>query len=336
MASMTSQLDTLLHRAAFALRDARAFLRVTGAAPTRWLNGMVTNSVAALAPGEGNYNFLLNAQGRIQGDALLFRETRAAGNAEYLLETGAPQIEAIQTHLDRFIIMDDVELTPAFADESTLRLLGPEAPQHLAALDLPALDPLHLAHADTPHGPVLLSAPPEGTVPCFDLRASAATLTALRERLIGRSVAETTAAALEQLRVFAGIPRFGVDIGDRELPQETNQTHALHFSKGCYLGQEIVERIRSRGQVHRIFSAFRLEGSLPSVPAILEAHGKTVGELTSAAEVAMEGGTSLLGLGYLRREVLEKQATLTYAGGTAILRSLPHRGIAAAGRESAA
>jgi folate-binding protein YgfZ len=129
-------------------------------------------------------------------------------------------------------------------------------------------------------------------------------------------------------------PLFGQDIRNtetaRDLPQETAQTHALHFAKGCYLGQEIVERIRSRGQVHRQFMAFRLTGELPAtLPAPLEAGGKPAGELTSAALVPLAEGPTLLALGYARQEALDgKQASgqagkqaLTYPGGVAV----PHR-----------
>ena len=318
-----SELETLRHHAGFAALDDRAFLRVTGPDATRWLNGMVTNAAGALAPGEGNYNFILNAQGRIQGDCLLFRDTATSDAPQFLLETDGAQVQATQAHLDRYIIMDDVELTPAFGDESSLLLLGPEAPKYLATLDLPAIDSLRLVHADTPHGPVLLLTAPSGSVPRFQLRADAATLAALRQQLLGAGVAEVSPSTLEQLRVLQGTPRFGIDIRDRELPQETNQVHALHFAKGCYLGQEIVERIRSRGQVHRIFGAFRLEGAPPALPAPLAANEKAVGELTSAAEVLLDDGPALLALGYCRREALETNALLTYPGGIAHARSLP-------------
>ena len=111
-------------------------------------------------------------------------------------------------------------------------------------------------------------------------------------------VPEVSAEALEFLRLLDARPLFGQDIRDRDLPQETAQAHALHFAKGCYLGQEIVERIRSRGQVHRRFTAFRLTGELPAtLPAPLEAGGKPAGELTSAALVPLTEGPVAGGVG---------------------------------------
>ena len=278
----------------------RAFLRITGSDATRWLNGMVTNSIQSLAPGEGNYNFLLNAQGRIQGDCTIYRD-----GEDYLLVTDAAQAETIANLLDKFIIMDDVELTPTLADEQSLLILGPNALTILQSLALPALDPFNLAHADTPHGPVLLLSTAANH---YALRAATATITALTAIT---NLTPISPEALEAHRILSAIPKFGQDIRDRDLPQETAQTHALHFAKGCYLGQEIVERIRSRGQVHRTFTAFALTGQLPELPATLEANGKPAGELTSAIQI----GDTLHALGYLRREAATQP--LTYPGGTA-------------------
>ncbi len=333
MVTQEAQLDAALHHAAFAVLLDRAFLRVTGPDATRWLNGMVTHSAQALAPGQGNYNFLLNSQGRIQGDCTVYRD-EASSNPAFLIATDAAQREAIQSHLEKFIIMDDVELTPAFEDGSSLLLLGPEAPGLLAGLDLPFPEPLRLTHAETPGGPVLLLTP---TQPLhFEVRAPAAILTALGRSLEARGIPELTRGTLEQLRILHAIPRYGTDIRDRELPQETGQTHALHFSKGCYLGQEIVERIHSRGQVNRLFTPLRLEGTLPALPAPLEMNGKSVGEITSAAYIDLPTGPNLpadptlLALGYVRREALpatpasgaaDTHAPLTYPGGVAVHRS---------------
>jgi folate-binding protein YgfZ len=306
------ELHQILENAAFAPLDDRAFLRITGPDATRWLNGMVTNSIQSLVPGEGNYNFLLNAQGRIQGDCTIYRD-----GDEFLLETSTSQVESIQQHLDRFIIMDDVELSPAYTEKQGLLLIGSKTPAILAASEMPALDPLHLSHAKS----LLLLAPAAGSVPRYELWDDPASIALLRESLSNAGAAEVSSASLEQLRLIEATPRFSQDIRDRDLPQETAQNHALHFNKGCYLGQEIVERIRSRGQVHRTFTAFRLTGDLPTLPAPIEANGKPIGELTSAALVPLPEGPTLLALGYIRREALDTHQPLAYAGGEAIPRS---------------
>jgi folate-binding protein YgfZ len=116
-------------------------------------------------------------------------------------------------------------------------------------------------------------------------------------------------AALNLFRISRGIPQFGVDIRERDLPQETGQARALNFTKGCYLGQEIVERIRSRGAVHRLFTAFAVEGTLPEPGAKIlpgENEEKEVGEITSSAILPLPAGDRPVALGYLRREAAGK------------------------------
>ena len=303
-------LSTLLTAAGTLSLNDIGWLRITGEDRVRWLNGMVTNSIQSLEPGQGNYNFLLNAQGRIQGDANIFSAPDA-----FLLESDAAQIPGLTALLDRFIIMDDVELADISSTRSGLLLAGPNAPALLAQLGLPTdLAPFEfktlswrggddatLIHA---YGPL---------VPRFELWAAPATVASLTNALHEAGATPTDSAALEQLRILEGTPRYGTDIRDKDLPQETNQSRALHFNKGCYLGQEIVERIRSRGSVHRTFTTFRLDGALPPAGTLLEADGKQVGELTSVTAIAR----LQLALGYIRREILDRKLPLTYPGGTA-------------------
>jgi folate-binding protein YgfZ len=117
------------------------------------------------------------------------------------------------------------------------------------------------------------------------------------DALIARRARPTGTTALNLFRISRGIPQFGVDIRERDLPQETGQTRALNFTKGCYLGQEIVERIRSRGAVHRQFTAFTVEGALPEPGAKIVADEKEVGEITSSAILASARRRSPGGIG---------------------------------------
>jgi folate-binding protein YgfZ len=129
--------------------------------------------------------------------------------------------------------------------------------------------------------------------------------------------------ALEWLRIASGIPRYGQGIGERDLPQETGQARALHFTKGCYVGQEIVERIHSRGAVHRKFAGFAIQDSLPAIGSKLQSGGKDVGEITSTATLPV-GQTDLkVALGYVRREFGEAGTELTVAGTKAVVHDLP-------------
>jgi folate-binding protein YgfZ len=121
-----------------------------------------------------------------------------------------------------------------------------------------------------------------------------------------------------------------VDIQDKHLPQETAQTRALNFSKGCYLGQEIVERVRSRGNVHRELRQFAVENAPqalePGQSMELNAEGaerNPAGELTSLAHYALPAFTGALALGFLRTEAAERNLPLTHSGGTATILEAP-------------
>jgi len=130
------------------------------------------------------------------------------------------------------------------------------------------------------------------------------------------------------MRMLEGVPQYGVDFSEKYLPQEVDARRPLHFNKGCYLGQEIVERIRSRATVHRQLRVVELDGALPALPAAVRTgEGETahaIGEITSAAALPLPGGTRLLGLAMLRNEAIERQQPLTYEEGS--LRALDAAG----------
>jgi folate-binding protein YgfZ len=346
--SLKTELEAILHHSAIAPLNDRAFLRVTGSDATRWLNGMVTNSVQTLQPGEGCYNFILNAQGRILGDCTIYY---ARGEPlTYLLETGASQIDSIQQHLDHFIIMDDVELTNGFEivghKAQGLFIVGATAAQLVRQLlspvseddepsPLPNSKPGKIIFAELPDKPhmflgnltkglIIVLVLPATSIPSCELWfENEKDLKHLFERAESAGATQVSTEALEALRLYEGRPLYGRDITDKYLPQETNQSQALHFNKGCYLGQEIVERIRSRGQVHRLLTPLTLTGSMPTeFPAPLEADGKPVGEITSADLVPLPEGDRILALGYVRREALDTHAALSYSGGTATARPI--------------
>jgi folate-binding protein YgfZ len=321
--SNSRQLAALLHGAGISRLDQMGWIRVTGEDRVRWLNGMVTNSIQQLKDGEGNYNFLLSVQGRIQGDATIFAERDAL-----LIETASSQVSTLMALLDRFIIMDDVELADATGSSAGLLIAGPRAASQLAQLGINVdclgdierrsiswnTSEINVIHAYSP------------LVPRYELWADADIATKLFEALQKAGAPSCEPQSLEWLRILEGTPLYGVDIRDRELPQETGQARALHFAKGCYLGQEIVERIRSRGNVHRAFSGFRLEGGLPAAGSPLETDSKQVGELTSVAAIPLPTDDCTimnLGLGYIRREALDRGTPIHYPGGTAVQVSLP-------------
>ena len=288
------------------------WIAVTGEDRVRWLNGMMTNSVQALTPGEGAYGFFLSAQGRIQGDAAVWAEPD-----RLLLETGAAQSERLIELLDRFIIMDDVELRALDTAEHGLLVAGPGAAELLEAtgLAVKGTEPMRRSTVDWRGKRIDFVHAYSPSVPRFELWPPDAQIARqMQEALVAAGAAECGEEAFELLRIFEGTPKYGVDIREKDLAQETAQTRALHFNKGCYLGQEIVERIRSRGAVHRTFTSFVVRGPVPPAGTVIEAEGRKAGELTSVAAEEIDG--ERLALGFIRLEVLERGLPITYEGGT--------------------
>ena len=344
---LAAELRAILTGTAVAPLNDLGWLGITGPDATRWLNGMVTNAVNALAPAEGCYNFLLNAQGRILGDCTIYRDP-ASDTPAFLLQTDASQVNAIQEHLDRFIIMDDVDLAKVNDQQAGILIAGPQAlrtvqqlggtPCSTATDDVPLPATIQLKQTAYTGSPVTLIRGYRPLVPQFEIWADAETVATISAELA--QAPTVTSTALEALRILSGTPRYGVDIRNtdkvHDLPQETAQNRALHFSKGCYLGQEIVERIRSRGSVHRTFTGFILTGDLPPAGTELstESAPRPVGELTSVVAIpraAFDAGAHpdaaplQIALGYLRREALDRNLPLSYPGGTAVPASLPFK-----------
>jgi folate-binding protein YgfZ len=319
------ELAATLHGAGVAPLENTGWIRVTGGDRLRWLNGMATNAVQQLSPYTSSYNFFLNAQGRIQADGYIF-----AFPDELLIETSRQQVSALIPYLDHYIIMDDVELADVTESRHGITIVGPNAVVLFSRLSLPVenLGDLETRTLQWNSADVTVLHTYSPLVPRYELWASTPQVAAqLLDALKGAGAVACDPAALESLRILEGTPLYGTDIRERDLPQETNQTRALHFAKGCYLGQEIVERIRSRGNVHRTFAAFRLEGSLPAAGTPLESSGKQVGELTSVAQIPLEEGALQLALGYVRREALDRGEPLQYAGGTASPVALPYSAV---------
>jgi folate-binding protein YgfZ len=300
---------------------------VRGEDSFRWLSGMVTNEVETLPAQGGAYNFLLNAQGRIQGDAYVWRDGDALE-----IEVTAAQFETLLAHLDRFIIMDDVELAPIHG-QSALGLTGPRAETVLKQAGLSAPGDL-LSHAGGSIAgiPVRIYRGYGTIVPHYALWAEAGQIPALWKALREAGGAPVGSSSLETLRMIEGIPAYGVDIESRDLPQETSQLRAIHFSKGCYLGQEIVERIRSRGQVHRHLRALELfpEGNagIPASGTELRRKGETTdakpaGALTSIAALQLAGARRIFAIAMIRAEAETGSQPLVFPSGTARILNTP-------------
>jgi folate-binding protein YgfZ len=299
------EFSALLNRCGIYDLGFRSRVSLTGSDRVRWLNGMVTNNIRDLAVGQGVYAFLLNAQGRILGDMYVHNRGESL-----LVETDHSQVEKIIATFDHFIIMDDVEVANLGEEQTALGLAGPRSRELLnaAGIAVPELQPLQLI---TPRCGCDC-----GCVECTVIRGEDASQESYEiwldpkdvyktwQSLIAAGATPAGSDALERQRIAAGIPLYGVDIRERDLPQETGQMRALNFNKGCYVGQEIVERIRSRGNVHRRFSGFLIEGAADVPAGIKIVHGeKEVGEITSVTALRTGSDQRTVALGYIRCEV---------------------------------
>jgi folate-binding protein YgfZ len=300
--------------------SSRAKISLTGGDRVRWLNGMVTNNIRDLAPPHGAYAFLLNPQGRILGDLYAYNRGES-----FLLDTDQSQVEKILAVFDKYIIMDDVEVANVSGQLTAIGIAGPNAWESLraAGFEVPALERLQFAELTWRQIGMTAVRGDNQSVESFELWLAPDHFEQVRDALVKAGAKPVGTAALELLRIAAGVPRYGADIRERDLPQETEQERALNFTKGCYVGQEIVERIRSRGQVHRKFTGFEVQGQLPASGSKIQAQGKDVGEITSAASLPLASGDRRVALGYIRREAAAPGKQVEAGGSEALVANPP-------------
>ena len=279
--------------------SSRGKISLSGKDRMRWLNGMITNKVRDLAPGQGVYAFVLNPQGHILGDLYAYNRGESL-----LVDSDQSQAEKLLEIFRRYIIMDAVQLANLSDQSAAIGIAGPKAAEVLRAVGLGfgELSPLQFVDRTWRELPLSVARTDNPVIQSYEVWLTPAHVSSLSEALASSGATVVSPTALELLRVACGIPRYGQDIRERDLPQETEQFRALSFDKGCYIGQEIVERIRSRGKVHRSFTGFEVTGPLPVSGEKIQYQGKEVGEVTSAASLPLARGNQAVALGYLRRE----------------------------------
>jgi len=292
--------------------SARGKIIASGEDRARLLHAMTTNQVQELKPGDGCYAFFLNPQGRILADVnLLCREN------DFLLDVEPETRESLYQHLDHYIIADDVTLEDATDRLATLALEGPQAFAMAARIGTPVPEKpwAHLAWND-----VTVANVSSTGAPALRFFVPVDQKQALIEKF---AIPEASPQAARVVRLENFQPRFGEDILGTTLSQETQQSHAVNFNKGCYIGQEIVERVRSRGLVHRLLAGVEMDSTEPPEPDTRLFQGdQDVGKITSAAFSPALG--KVVAMAYVRRELAEPGTALTVNGGAAVVRAL-HR-----------
>jgi aminomethyltransferase len=297
----------LQEHAAWLEISSRGSIRAAGADRLRLINAISTNDVAGLSPGQGTYAFFLDAQGHILADARIF-----AARDHVLLDCEPERADFLFGHLDRYIIMDDVTIENLAASRALIAIEGPHAETVARAVvpgEMPASEPFSHAAA----GPVGILRTSLTGQPGVWLTLPAEQRYEYVSRLETEGAVAASGDDFRVVRVENRKPRHGEDFGEQCLAQESGQMHAVSFTKGCYLGQEIVERVRSRGQVHRRLAAIEWGStSPPAAGSPVEFEGREAGRVSSPVFSPRRGLS--LSFSILRSEAAMPGAKLLAAG----------------------
>lgn len=321
-------------------RSDRGTISVEGADRASFLHGLLTNDVRALEAGDGCYAAWLTPQGRLITDMrLLMLADRL------LLGVRATDAPALAARLDRLVFSEDVRIRDVGAELGELRLAGPRAAEVLAeilatvleglstpiARDLSALPEYGCVEIPTDGEAIVTAGDRELGVPAFDVLAPPAYAAVLRQALEARTVPRLDEAAAEALRIEAGRPRFGVDMDSETIPLEAGiEDRAISFSKGCYVGQEVIVRVTTRGQgrVARKLVGLVLDGSrIPDRGEAVFADDREIGRVTSATWSPRLGRPAALA--YVHRDFTEPSTRVGVGAGSraaAVVARLPLSG----------
>jgi folate-binding protein YgfZ len=300
----------------------RTQIELTGVDRASFLHNLTTNNVRDLPVGSGCEAFVLNVKGHLVGHVFIF-----ACPDSNVIETVPGQSETLTTHLDRYLIREDVQIHDRWHEWAEFLLSGPQAEALLANLNLP-IPPERLGHTATQIAAFRVwirridLAGPIGFLIAFRHEALADVETAL----VAAGAVRCGAEALEAARIEQGAPLFGPDISEENLPQEIDRnTLAISFTKGCYLGQETVARIDALGHVNRLLRGVKFSGTtIPAPITELTSGGKSVGHVTSASWSPRL--TAPLALALVRRGFHEPGTKLQSSAGDAEVISLPLAG----------
>ncbi len=302
---------------------------LTGADRTRFLNGQVTNNVKDLRAGEGCYAALVTAKGKLQSDLNIY-----CLPDELLLDFEPGLAPGIIQRLEKYVIADDVQMQDVAPVYGLLSVQGPKAKVVAGKLgldssgkavgesEIPARPLSFQTVKNAALGEIYLMNHARAGTNGFDLFVPAESLGAVLDKLIA-AVREAGGRAcgwqaLEMARIEAGIPRFGQDMDETNLAPEAVESRAISYAKGCYIGQEVIARIRTHGQVAKALRGLRLADDLKVLPQKgdkLFREGKVVGYITSAlASPALKAN---IALGYVRKEAndIGTELTLRTSGG---------------------
>jgi folate-binding protein YgfZ len=282
-ATLTDEYAVLTTGCGLVDRSERGKLAVSGAGAKEFLNGQVTNEVAALAPGTGCYAAFLTHKGKMLGDVRILD----AGD-ELLLDTERVALQALFDMIRRFSVGYAVHLHKRTVQSALLSLVGP-----LAREVVPGVPEAEHSHVETPLGRAIATA--EGV----DVLCDAEDADRVRAALVEAGAREVSEDAAEIVRVERGRPRYGVDMDDGTIPEEAAlNARAVSFTKGCYVGQETVARLHWKGKPNRHLRGLRSASPLGAGDE-LRLGEKVVGRVGSSVVSPVHGP---IALAIVRRE----------------------------------
>ena len=306
-------------------KNYRAYLSFTGPDRVRYLNAILTNNVKDLPAGRGTVSLLLNPQGHILAEIETYAQLDSLFCVSYAMIR-----EKLIEWLDKYIIMDDVTLTDESPRFGTLAIEGPGAAavvHELTTIDLSALDDLARIETKAASVPCWITKRSLGGVAGCEFLAERkvlANLWQILSEVVKRNGGGPMGyAALSAQRLAQGVPWFGYDFGEKQIPHEAGlEGSHISYTKGCYTGQEIVERVRSRGQVNRRRVDLTFDGATaPLAGEILTVDGKEAGFVTRAAVPSFL--PYAIGMGYVRKDHNAPGSRLSWSGGTAVASKFP-------------
>jgi folate-binding protein YgfZ len=306
-------------------KNYRAYLDFAGPDRVRYLNAILTNDIKGLAENHANVSLFLNPQGHIQAEI----ETHVLADKLFCASYAMIRDRLIPA-LDKYIIMDDVTLTDRTAEFGTLALEGPQASElveKLTGVKLSQLGELESRGVSVQGIACRVGRRTPGKDASGEFLLSREHLEQfwkiLQDAAGEHGGGPVGYKALNTVRLEQGIPWYGYDFGEKQIPHEAGLEHShISYTKGCYTGQEIVERVRSRGQVNRARVSLRFDGGEAVEPnAALLSEGKEVGYVTRAG--FSPAANAVIGTGYVRREKAAPGTELQCAGGRASVIAVP-------------
>jgi folate-binding protein YgfZ len=299
----TAEYQSIRHRIGFLDLCDRALLEFTGADRLSYLQGLISNDLRVLSSGEGIYAAFLTQQGKVLGDCRVLAKDDC-----FIMDLWEPLKPRILDHLNRYLVADEVEINDLTDGYAMLSIQGPSSEQLLGKFVEKDKQPQQsIAHstAEICGVEVRICRYSHTGEDGFDLMIPVADIDNVARRLTETGSAYSAqwvgTEAYEVIRIEAGIPRYGIDITEDNLILETGLNHAVSFNKGCYLGQEVVERIRSRGHVNKNLTGLEIDGeksaTMGSKVLIAE---KEIGTITSS--VYSPALSSAIALAYIHRD----------------------------------